>query len=113
MDAMSSHPCADHSCDHCYLCDVVGVCCASVSREQRAQLEASRVEPYAGLAATIVQEAGLVPSLGELVRRSHDAQHSHEPAAPALLAPPSVSNEHFPNDSRKEASRVLSSRPAR
>jgi hypothetical protein len=26
---MSCHPCAGHmaTCDHCYLCDVVGVCC--------------------------------------------------------------------------------------
>lgn len=110
-----THPCEGHlaSCDHCYLCDVAGVCCASVSREQRAQLEASRGEPYAGLAATIVQETGLAPNLGELVRLSHEAQHPHQLAAPALLAPPSVSGERFPNDSRKEASRVLSSRPAR
>lgn len=26
---MSGHPCAGHACDHCYVCDVVGVCCAS------------------------------------------------------------------------------------
>jgi hypothetical protein len=26
-----SHPCADHPCDHCYLCDVVGICCQTVA----------------------------------------------------------------------------------
>lgn len=25
-----SHPCDGHPCDHCYLCDVVGICCATV-----------------------------------------------------------------------------------
>jgi hypothetical protein len=25
-----THPCDGHDCDHCYLCDVVGVCCATV-----------------------------------------------------------------------------------
>lgn len=25
-----THPCDGHACDHCYLCDVDGVCCATV-----------------------------------------------------------------------------------
>jgi hypothetical protein len=28
---MTIHPCAGHACDHCHLCDVEGICCASVS----------------------------------------------------------------------------------
>lgn len=26
-----THPCDGHLCDHCYACDVVGVCCATLS----------------------------------------------------------------------------------
>lgn len=24
---MTSHPCAGHSCDHCFSCEVLGICC--------------------------------------------------------------------------------------
>lgn len=66
---MSPHPCIDHPCDHCYLCDVVGVCCTTVTPSQRARLEAEhRAEPIDRLHAVILQDAGTVPSLPELVR---------------------------------------------
>jgi|ERR1700733_3819547 len=106
---MSPHPCADHmaSCDHCYLCDVVGVCCASVPVAERAQLEAEHRKPYTGLAMAITREAGSIRSVGELVcadaarqGRALPADRS-QPALPA--APPSVG---IPNPSRKEAIRV-------
>lgn len=24
-----THPCADHACDHCHMCDVLGICCST------------------------------------------------------------------------------------
>src|ERR1700691_4954968 len=36
---MSPHPCDGHPCDHCYICDVVGVCCTTVTPSQRVRLE--------------------------------------------------------------------------
>lgn len=34
-----THPCADHyaTCDHCYQCDVLGICCASTRTPAAAQ----------------------------------------------------------------------------
>jgi hypothetical protein len=89
-----SHPCTDHlaSCDHCYLCETVGICCASVSSAVRAQLEASHRHPYAGLTAAILTEAQARTSLADRLRA--DAQRSQVsralPAAPAPgpLPPP-------------------------
>src|ERR1700729_4363551 len=66
---MSPHPCTDHPCDHCYICDVVGVCCMTVTPSQRVRLEAEhRAEPIDRLHAAILQEAGTVPTPPELVR---------------------------------------------
>jgi hypothetical protein len=102
-----THPCTDHTCDHCYLCDVVGVCCGSVSVAQRARLEAEHRKPYTGLAVTIAHEAGSIRSLGELVRADAARQgrgllaNSSQPELPA--APTAATT---PNPSRKEAIRV-------
>lgn len=108
-----THPCDGHlaSCDHCYLCDVVGICCASVSSGLRAQIEASRACSYTELTAAITQDAGLVPGLRDLVRL--EAEHQHKPGLrpiPRLLTPPKVSSGQFFDEPRKEASRVVSPR---
>lgn len=49
---MNAHPCAGHSCDHCYICDHLGICCGSVSAADRAALSGSR---------TVTQPARPVP----------------------------------------------------
>jgi hypothetical protein len=111
---MSAHPCDGHPCDHCFWCDGLGICCQTISPEQRAQLEADDGAQRGQLRAAIVLEAGTVPSLGELVRL--DAQRQCPagvlPTPSPLVLPRSVA-ERIPNDSRKEAVRVLASRTPR
>ncbi len=66
---MSPHPCQGHPCDHCYLCDVVGVCCMTVAPGERARLAAEhRAGPPDQLHAAILRDARTIPSLPELVR---------------------------------------------
>jgi hypothetical protein len=67
---MNPHPCNGHACDHCYLCDVVGVCCRTVTPDQRALLEAEhRATPSDRLHNTIIRDAESVVTLPELVYR--------------------------------------------
>lgn len=84
---MTGHPCAGHACDHCYVCDGLGVCCGSISPELRAQLEAARPDP---LREAIKQDAGSVLSLCALVRRDAE-RYLPQPVIgrPALAAAPS------------------------
>lgn len=107
------HPCADHPCDHCYVCDVLGVCCASVSPDQRAQLEANDLAQRERLHLVIVSEAGTVPSLVSLV--SADAAQPRlrrsPPAAERVLLPAGV--QSVPFNARKEALYVAASRTTR
>jgi hypothetical protein len=105
--AMTGHPCAGHACDHCFLCDVVGVCCGSVSAAERTQLEAEHREPYVGLAVAIVHEAGSFRSLSELLRADVAGRGRGvlaDISRPALPAVPTTAAT--PNRSRKEAIRV-------
>ena len=112
---MTAHPCTGHACDHCYCCDVLGICCATIPAEQRARLEAGHHTQAEALHAAIVQEAGSVPSLGELVRL--DARRSSLgellPAAARLgvLAAPAA--DPLPIDSRKEAVHVIPAHTSR
>lgn len=115
-DGARSHPCDGHVCDHCYLCDVVGVCCSSVSAAERQQLEASlrqRLNPLysavrrdviqaKALHDAIVQDASAEVGLRELVQR--DGLSAARSSVPLTL-PASVGSA-LSNDSRKEPSRV-------
>ncbi len=103
-----AHPCEGHNCDHCYVCDVVGICCGTISSQTRAQLEAAVEQGGQGdeLRAAIVAEAGTVSSLGELMRR--ETATGPEPAAALMLPPaaplglPQATGHIAHNDSRKE-----------
>jgi hypothetical protein len=112
---MTGHVCSGHACDHCYWCDVLGICCATIPAEQRARLEAGHHAQPDALHAAIVQEAGTVASLGELVRL--DAERSSSgallPAATrlGLLAAPAA--DPLPFDSRKEPVHVIPARSTR
>lgn len=94
-----SHPCADHPCDHCYLCDVVGICCGSVSSAQREQLEAGDPTQRERLYLAIAQGTGMAPSLPELVRQ--EAGLLPASMRLGLCAPPAP--DPSLHDSRKEA----------
>jgi hypothetical protein len=76
------HCCAGHPCDHCYLCDVIGICCMTVSTEQRARLEAHVQTELLRLRQAIICEAAAKPSLAAHLR----SDMRHLPAA-GLLAP--------------------------
>jgi hypothetical protein len=36
-----THPCDGHSCDHCFVCDHIGVCCSSLTQAEKDALFAS------------------------------------------------------------------------
>ncbi len=96
-----THPCASHACDHCYLCDVVGICCSTVSSGQRAQLEASDQAQRERLYRAIAQEAVTTPTLTGLVR-SDATKPAGLPSAVRLgLLLPAPLDPVF-HDSRKE-----------
>jgi hypothetical protein len=103
---VTTHPCVpDHPCDHCYLCDVVGVCCATVSSGQRAQLEADLVLRDERLREAIMRETAR-PRLSELVRQ--EAQLLHAATRLSLCAPPAA--DPLSLDSRKEPIHVIPAR---
>ena len=101
-----THPCDGHPCDHCYLCDAVGICCMTVTAGQRAQLEAEhRTEPIDRLHAAIRADAETVVTLPELVRR----EARRYPAGMAAASQLGLLAEPFADpipDSRKEPDHV-------
>jgi len=107
-----THPCDGHPCDHCYTCDVLGVCCATVSPGQPRQSETQARSER--LHKAIILEAGTVPGLADLVRLDAERQRSPKSLPmSSLLGLPNANAEHIPTDSRKEAIRVLASRPTK
>lgn len=46
---MTHHPCDGHGCDHCYICDTLGICCGTVPGAQR-QILLGAAPPSNGLA---------------------------------------------------------------
>jgi hypothetical protein len=103
-----SHPCDGHPCDHCYQCDVLGICCMTVTEPQHVSAaQASVIAQPDVLHDAVVQDAKSAISLRELVRI--EAQRPH--LAGLLLPHPDA--EPVPNDSRKEAIRVLAARTTR
>lgn len=106
-----SHPCDGHPCDHCYTCDVLGVCCATVSPGQPRQSEAQARSER--LHEAIIVEAGTVPSLVDLIRL--DAERQRPPKLLPMSSPlglPNANAERIPTDSRKEAIYVHAPRTA-
>lgn len=97
---MTDHPCSSHPCDHCYLCDVVGICCMTVSTEQRATLEAHLRTELDRLRQTVICEAAAMPSLADRLRG--DMQHPPltlllDPAPlPVFADPPILAQEKEP-----------------
>ena len=110
---MNSHPCDGHSCDHCFLCDVVGICCMTISPEQNARLEADDRAQRERLRLAIGLEVVTVPSLGELVRLDVERQRSARSlSAPSPFVLSKTDAQPSPHD-RKESSHVAASRAAR
>ncbi len=102
-----SHPCSGHACDHCYLCDVVGVCCASVPVEVAARLIADTQRPDYQLGPAIAAEAESTVSLRALIRG--EAQQRSSPDLPCRsrgLALPPGTTEPLPINPRREVQHV-------
>lgn len=105
-----SHPCDGHACDHCYLCDVVGICCASVPAAGRASHSTSQHLPDVRqhdqrLLDAIVAErqASRTNSFEQQVRAEVLALPAS--ARPALPPPSSTRDlSHLINQRRKEQS---------
>jgi hypothetical protein len=108
---MSPHPCDGHPCDHCYLCDVVGICCQTVATGQRVLPTVQNPVPANVLHDAIIREAGTIPSLRELLRLDAQRQRPVGLLAKPLVLP-STAAEHISNDSRKEAIHVHAARNA-
>jgi hypothetical protein len=109
--AMNTHPCDDHPCDHCYLCDVVGVCCTTVTPSQRVGLEAEhRTAPIDRLRAAILADLGRTPGFAELVRLEALQRQPKFPASPPRLLP-AAPIASIPHDQQKEAIHVAVPRP--
>jgi hypothetical protein len=108
-----TYPCDGHPCDHCYLCDVVGVCCMTVTAGQRAKLEADdRAQRNRDSLHAALQEAGTVPTLRELVRLEARRYPAGLIAASRLGLLSAPSADPVP-DSRKEPAHVPVSRTLR
>jgi hypothetical protein len=97
-----THPCADHPCDHCYRCDVLGECCQTplpgVAVVQRDVLHDAVIEDARKAAPSLsqlVRAEGVRPRLGGLL----------------LPGPPDASPVSTPYNQQKEAIRVAIPRP--
>jgi hypothetical protein len=89
-----THPCAGHPCDHCYLCDIVGVCCQTVAGTAPATPAVVRIDPDEALRQAILAERGSRVDLAALVRAEalgvHQPRAALPPAATALPPPASA-----------------------
>lgn len=101
---MSLHPCSGHPCDHCYLCDVLGICCLTVPTTQPPGVAAASPKVPDVLHDAVVQDATAAPSLSQLVR----AEGVRPRLAGLLLPGPSAAPIH--DHSGKETVRVLAAR---
>lgn len=114
-----THPCADHfdTCDHCAICEA-GVCCATLSPKQRAQLESRQQSESERFRYAVIQEGQGIPAFADLVRAEAELEGvgalllgSVQPAlppAPSIPLPNAV-----PNDSRKEVNYVVATHSRR
>lgn len=97
---MDTHPCSDHlhDCDHCYLCDAQGICCASVPPAVRTDLHALLDSPGSldVLRDCLAQLAGGVPvsSLRRQYAEVVAARRAERDAAAVRLATAVVSTQH-------------------
>ena len=115
---MSHHPCAGHACDHCYTCDVLGICCSTgrVATARVAEMpdddliEAFERDAHVGhpllRAAALDRLKGVVtdqqapdlpPLLRALAQDEAKRANTAQPALPASTAPDlSISNTTTP-----------------
>ena len=109
-----SHPCAGHmaTCDHCFCCEKLHICCATIPIVVRERLEADVAPPPDPLYAAVLAHAKTVRSLPELVRQEA-ARAGALPASSRLGLLSGRLAEPIPSDSRKEAIHAIPPRTSR
>jgi hypothetical protein len=104
-----SHPCDGHACDHCYLCDVVGVCCATVPHPASSSVATADDQLHNAL----VREACSCSSLGDLINQGGNTRRALPPSSGLQLAtgqPPAADFLALLTPPRLEAEHVLAPR---
>ena len=107
-----THPCDGHSCDHCYLCDVVGVCCSTVSTPA-AGAGSTAASDLEVLRRAIVADSDALAGLGQLIAADGASPASALEALAAAgnqLALPPVMASRPLEQPTKEDSHVIASR---
>ena len=100
-----SHPCDGHACDHCYLCDVVGICCATVPSGPPAV--AASCPDTGQLRQAVIDETKNLIGLSELLRLELTTPHFEAVPQPAALPPgPPAPDLSFDAHPHKEAEHV-------
>jgi hypothetical protein len=110
-----SHPCVPHhACDHCYICETLHICCATIPPEQRAQLEADTKQGQAErFREAVVAEARRVVTLADLIQaEAAQGVPALPPGTASLALPPAPAAEAIPHNSRKEPVYVIAARKA-
>lgn len=112
------HPCADHACDHCYTCDVLGICCSTgrvtsapvadlpdddlieaFARDAHIGHPVLRADALDRLKGVVTDQpaSDLPPLLRALARDEAKCATADQPALPASTAPYlSISNATTP-----------------
>jgi len=114
MSTIKHHPCAGHSCDHCFCCDVLGICCATIPAELRVQLEAAAQTVEAErFRRDVVAEAGQLATLADLIcAEAEPGDPALSPGPYRLALPPAPAADATPANNFKEASYVFAARKA-
>jgi hypothetical protein len=101
-----SHPCDGHACDHCYLCDVVGICCATVPNSAIASHPCSH---DTRLHEAVAAEASTTVGFAQLAQRGSDPRLLPAPSLLALAAGPSSAGQLLTGTTNpeQEAARVV------
>jgi hypothetical protein len=99
---MSPHCCDGHMCDHCYTCDVLGVCCQTIGATQHRSSDVQPATPSV-LHDAIVQDAKTATSLSHRIQLGIT-----QPSVAALL--PGQPAELPATQTRKEPVRVIATR---
>jgi len=100
---MTPHPCDGHACDHCYCCDVLRICCGSISAAERIRLEAEyRWRTANRLLLAVRLDAATAVPLTQFVRQeAADRRPERLPVLRALLPAPALAIAPEP-EPRKE-----------
>jgi hypothetical protein len=100
---MSPHCCDGHPCDHCYSCDVLGVCCQTMGAAQHRSSDARRPVAPSVLHDAIVRDAKTATSLRHRIQLG-TMRSSVAALLPGQLAEPPAT------ETRKDPIRVIATR---